>query len=33
MQSAILQSLLDSPGLPELVEESHKAPAREQKLR
>ena len=33
MQSAILQSLLDSPALPELVEEAHKALAREQKLR
>lgn len=33
MQSAILQSLLDSPALPELVEEAQKALLREQKLR
>lgn len=33
MQSSILQSLLDSPALPELVEEAHKALIREQKLR
>ncbi|MFZ2281955.1 MAG: Uma2 family endonuclease [Prosthecobacter sp.] len=33
MNSAILQSLLDSPALPELVEEGQKALAREQKLR
>lgn len=33
MKSAILQSLLDSPALPELLEEAHKAMVREQKLR
>lgn len=33
MHSAILQSLLDSPALPELVEAAHKALVREQKLR
>lgn len=33
MNSAILQSLLDSPALPELVEEGQRALAREQKLR
>lgn len=33
MQSAILQSLLDSPALPELVEQAQKTLLREQKLR
>jgi Uma2 family endonuclease len=33
MNSPILQPLLDSPVLPELLEEAHKAWAREQKLR